>query len=135
MGIPTHEDAKLLIELFKLRLEPAMQDAERWFISEFKPGPWHEVEARYPKNSEERAFLTRVLRYWELVGALVYHNLLNQDLLFDMLEDTDRLWERVEEWLPAARSQMSVDTGENIELLVERHRRWRQIYQPKKERL
>jgi hypothetical protein len=76
-----------------------------------------------------------VLNYWEMIGALVYHNLLNEDLLFDLLENTDRIWERIQEWLPAARAEMAVDVGENIELLVQRQRRWKQTYQPKAERL
>jgi len=135
MGIPTHEDAKLLIELFKLRHDPAMQEAERWFLTAFRPGSWPEIEARYPSGSPERMYLTRVMNYWEMVGALVYHNLINEDLLFDLLESTDRLWEMLKEWLPAARAQMAVDTGENIEILVQRQRRWREIYQPKAERL
>jgi len=135
MGMPTHEDAKLLIEVFKLRLEPAMQDAERWFATQFQPGPWSQVSTRYPPGSPERMYLARVLNYWEMIGALVYHNLLNEDLLFDLLENTDRIWERIQEWLPAARAEMAVDVGENIELLVQRQRRWKQTYQPKAERL
>src|SRR6476469_2739436 len=90
MGMPTHEDAKLLLELFKLRHDPAMQDAERWFLTEFRPGPWSEIEARYPSGSPGRMYLTRVMNYWEMIGALVYHNLINEDLLFDVLESTDR---------------------------------------------
>ena len=135
MGMPTHEDAKLLIEVFKLRMDPSLQEAERWFLSKFQPGTWTDVRARYPEGSPEWMYLSRVLRYWEMVGALVYHNLLNEDLLFDLLESTDRLWERLGEWLPSARSEMAVDTGENIELLVQRQRRWRHAYQPKAERL
>jgi hypothetical protein len=135
MGMPTHEDAKLLIEVFKLRLEPAMQEAERWFVTQFQPGSWSQVSARYPAGSPERMHLAKVLSYWEMIGALVYHNLLNEDLLFDLLEDTDRIWERIQEGLPAARSEMALDVGENIELLVQRQRRWKQTYQPKAERL
>ena len=135
MGIPTHEDAKLLIELFKLRMEPGMQEAESWFLTKFEPGPWSEVETRYPSGSPERAYVTRVMSYWEMVGALVYHNLINEDLLFDLLESTDRLWTLIEQWLPTARAQMAVDAGENIEMLVLRQRRWRELYQPKGERL
>jgi hypothetical protein len=135
MGMPTHEDAKLLIELFKLRNDAGMQEAERWFLREFKPGPWPEVDQRYPPGSPERMHLNRVMSYWEMLGALVYHNLINADLLFDLLESTDQLWERIQDWLPAARAQMAVDVGENIELLVRRQHRWREIYQPKAERL
>ena len=92
MGMPTHEDAKLIIQLFQLRLEPAMLEAERWFATDFRPGSWTEVDARYPAGSPERLLLARMLEYWEMVGALIDHNLLNEDLLFDVLENTERLW-------------------------------------------
>jgi hypothetical protein len=116
-------------------MDPGMQEAERWFLNKFEPGSWNEVEARYPSGSPERAYVTRVMSYWEMVGALVYHNLINEDLLFDLLESTDRLWTLIEQWLPAARAQMAVDVGENIEMLVQRQRRWRELYQPKGNRL
>ncbi len=135
MGIPTHADATLLIDVFKLRLEPAMQEAEAWFTTKFQPGPWSQVNARYPVGGPERLYLTRVLNYWEMIGVLVYHNLLNEDLLFDLLENTDRLWDRLREWLPTARAEKALDVGENIEILVQRQHRWRQTYQLKADRL
>jgi hypothetical protein len=135
MGIPTHEDAKLLIEVFRLRMEPPVQEAERWFFSEFQPGPWHIINARYPLGSPGRLHLARVLSYWEMVGALVDHNLLNEDLLFDMLENMNRFWERLQEWLPAARAAQAVEEGENIERLVNRQQRWKKTQIPKSDRL
>ena len=135
MGMPTHEDAKLIIQLFQLRLEPAMLEAERWFATDFRPGSWTEVDARYPTGSPERLLLARMLEYWEMVGALIDHNLLNEDLLFDVLENTERLWGRLQGWLPAARAAGALKAGENIEILVNHQRRWQQLYIAKSERL
>jgi hypothetical protein len=53
MGIPTHEDAAMMIELFKLRMEPFMQESEHWFNMEFQPGSWEELKERYPLGSRE----------------------------------------------------------------------------------
>jgi len=131
MSIPTNEDAGLIIELFKLRLEPGLQEAEHWFVTEFQPGSWDELKARYPLAGKERRMLNTVLGYWEMLGALVDHNLLSEDLLFDVMESIDVTWEKVQEWLPSARLELGSDLWENIEILVTRQRRWRVVRVPK----
>src|SRR4051794_12906484 len=98
MGIPTHEDAKLMLELYRLRLDPNLKAAQTWFNTQFQPGPWNEVQARYPAGSEPATMLSSVLGYWEIVGALVDHNLLSEDLLFDALESLDVSWDKVSQW-------------------------------------
>ncbi|HUS14327.1 MAG TPA: hypothetical protein VM536_04825 [Chloroflexia bacterium] len=135
MGIPTHEDAKLMMDLFRLRQDPALQEAERWFLREFKPGPWGDMSERYQLGTPDRGRLETILGYWELVGALVDHGLLNEDLLFDVLGSTEPVWQRMEPWVAAARSELGSDTWENIEILVGRQRRWRQLHRPKSTRL
>jgi hypothetical protein len=46
MGIPTHEDAKLMLQLFRTRQDPRFLENENWFLREFRPGPWSEVSHR-----------------------------------------------------------------------------------------
>jgi len=135
MGIPTHEDAKLLMELFHMRQDPSYQEAETWFLHEFRPGPWAELSARYPVGSPDGARIERVLRFWELIGALVDHGLLNEDLLFDVFTSVEQVWQRMEPWLTQARAALGADTWENIEILKERDRHWRQMHRPKATRL
>jgi hypothetical protein len=72
-----------------------------------------------------------VLGYWEMVGALVDQNLLSEDLLFDAMESVDYSWERMKEWLPAARGEVGADLWENIELLANRQQKWRYTRIPK----
>lgn len=135
MGIPTHEDAHLMVELFRLRLEPFLQESENWFSTQFKPGTWEELKERYPRSGREWRMLNTVLGYWELLGALVDHNLLSEDLLFDAIESVDVTWDKVGAWLPSARLEFGSDLWENIELLVARQRRWRLIRTPKSEEM
>ena len=131
MSIPTQDDARLLVELFRLRLDPFLQDAETWFITQFQPGAWDDLKVKYPLGSREGRMLTLVLGYWEMVGALLDHNLLSEDLLFDAMESIDVTWDKVREWLPSARLEMGTDLWENIEVLVNRQRRWRIVRTPK----
>ena len=53
MSIPTQEDAHLMVELFKLRLDPFMQQSEAWFATKFEVGSWDEVRAKYPMGSAD----------------------------------------------------------------------------------
>ena len=131
MSIPTQEDAHLMISLFKLRLEPYMQQCENWFTTEFQAVSWDEVKQKYPMGSNEWRMLTTMLGYWEMVGALVDQNLLSEDLLFDAMESVDYGWERMKEWLPAARAEVGADLWENIERLAARQQKWRYTRIPK----
>jgi len=135
MGIPTHEDARLIVELFRLRLEPFMQESEHWFATDFKPGTWEELRARYPTTSREWRMLTTVLGYWEMLGAIVDHNLLSEDLLFDAIESIDVTWELVKDWLVDARMEMGTDLWENVEILAAHQRRWKLIRIPKSQQV
>ena len=135
MAIPTHDDAHMLIKLFKLRLHPLMQESQSWFEGEFQPGTWEEIRTRYPQGSKEWRMLNTVLGYWEMVGALIDQNLLSDDLVFDAIESLDVAWDKVNSWLPEARSEMGHDLWENIELLVNRQKRWRYTRIPKSQRI
>jgi hypothetical protein len=131
VSIPTQEDAHLMVRLYKLRLNPYLQQAEDWFNTQFQPGTWEEVKAKYPMGSEEWRKLTTVLGYWEMLGALVDHNLLSEDLLFDAIESMDYTWQRVKEWLPSIRPEVGPEVWENIELLAGRQQKWHYTRIPK----
>ena len=131
MGIPTHEDAHLIVELYQLRLEPFLQEFETWFSMQFQPGTWEELRVRYPIGGREWRMLNTVLGYWEMIGALVDHNLLSEDLVFDAFESIDYTWDKVKEWLPSARLDIGTDLWENIEILVTKQQRWRLVRTPK----
>jgi len=134
VSIPTQEDAHLMVELFKLRLDPYLQQSETWFATKFDAGSWDEVKAKYPIGSSEWRMLSTVLGYWEMLGALVDHNLLSEDLLFDAIESMDFNWERVKEWVPTARTEATPDLWENVERLANRQAKWRYTRTPKNER-
>ncbi len=135
MGIPTHEDAKLLIDLFRMQQDPQLREAEVWFLHEFRPGTWSEIGAQYPAGSTGGDRMERVLRFWELVGALVDHGMLNEELLFDVLPRIMPIWQRIEPWITQARDALGNDTWENIEILAARQQHWQQMHRAKATRL
>src|SRR5690349_15450089 len=117
MSIPTQDDAHLMVELFKLRFEPFLQESETWFALQFQPEPWESIKAKYPVGGQELRMLNTVLCYWELLGALLDHHPLREDLLFDAIESVDVTWDKVKDWIPHARADMGPDLWENIEML------------------
>jgi len=131
MSIPTHEDAHLMVKIFKLRLDPFLQEAETWFTTEFKQVQWEELKQLYPLSSREWRMLTTVLGYWEMLGALVDHNLMSDDLLFDTMESMDITWAIVKDWLPSIRAGMEPELWENIDLLITRQKKWAYTRLPK----
>jgi hypothetical protein len=135
MAIPTHEDARLLVELFQLRLNPFMQESEDWFSTRFEPASWDELKVKYPLGGREWRMLNTVLGYWEMLGALIDHNLMSEDFLFDAIESVDVTWDKVKDWLPTARLEMGSDLWENIELLVTKQRRWKLVRTPKSDEI
>ena len=135
MGIPTHEDAKLLMDLFRMHQDATLQADESWFLHDFRPGSWEAVSTQYPAGSPEGDRIDRVLRYWELVGALVDNGLLSEDLLFDVLPSVEPIWRRVEPWIIQGRTALGIDTWENLQLLVGRQQHWQQMHRPKATRL
>ena len=53
MRKPTHADAELLLRLYEVRREPELRRARQWFLSEFKPGAWSDMKARYLSFTDE----------------------------------------------------------------------------------
>ena len=92
------------------------------------------MKAKYPMGSGEWRMLTTVLGYWEMLGALVDHNLLSEDLLFDAIESMDFTWERVKEWVPSAHSDATPELWENVQRLAVRQAKWRYTRVPKDQR-
>jgi hypothetical protein len=123
------------MDLFKMHEETPLREAEAWFLHDFRPASWGTISAQYTAGTPDSVRIERVLRFWELVGALIDHGLLNEDLLFDVLPSVEPVWQRIEPWIAQARGEWGNDTWENIEILAARQRHWRQLHRPKATRL
>ncbi len=135
MSIPTYEDARLLLELYRIRYSPEFQEAHRWFMTDFEAGSWEEVRRTCPPASREAGYLGQVMAYYSALGTMVFHNLLSEDILFDVIEDLMPVWQRVQPWIYEAREAEGPHLYENVELLVERQQRWKRLYRSKLEAL
>ena len=102
---PTHEDAKLLLQLYEMRREPRLRDARRWFAASFRAKTVEELMALCPPGSEENASYRMVTSYWELVASFVTSGVLNQDLFFQSGRELLFCWTRMRELAPLVRAQ------------------------------
>jgi hypothetical protein len=67
--MPTpYESARLNLQLFDLRRELVLREARSWFMREFNPETYQELEAGV---GEHNAWFRMVLGYWDMAASLV----------------------------------------------------------------
>lgn len=68
--MPTpYESARLNLQLYDLRREPALREARSWFVSEFNPETIDDV--RRLIGDERNASFRMVLGYWDMAASMV----------------------------------------------------------------
>ncbi|HEX7138868.1 MAG TPA: hypothetical protein VF219_13505 [Vicinamibacterales bacterium] len=102
---PTHEDAKLLLQLYEMRREPRMREARQWFTASFRAKTIEDLIKLCPPGSEQNASYRMVTSYWELVASLVASGVLNQELFFQNSRELLLCWTRIRELVPHVRAQ------------------------------
>ena len=125
MSKPTHADAELLLRLYEIRREPELRRARAWFLTEFKPASWAEIKARYLSHSDEGRHFRMTTSYWEMVGTLVNHGVLNAELFFDHTGEDIVTWERCKAWIADARADIRATYMYQFERLVLEHQAFR----------
>jgi hypothetical protein len=71
------ESARLNLQLFDLRREPALREARAWFLQEFNPETFAELVA-IVSGSRNAAF-RMVLGYWDMAASLVTTGAIDAD--------------------------------------------------------
>jgi hypothetical protein len=102
---PTHEDARLLLQLYEMRREPRLREARRWFAASFRATTVAELMALCPPGSEENASYRMVTSYWELVASFITSGVLNQELFFQSGREMLFCWTRLRDLVPHMRTQ------------------------------
>ena len=103
MPKPTHEDAQLVLQL----VQAWPVEATDWVWSDEFIADHDEFAKKYPGASEELSSVRAILNWYETIGTLFKHGLLNEDLLFDWLA-VYAVWNRVKSHALAWREE----TGE-----------------------
>lgn len=111
------EDAQLVVQLAQLGAQMVHPRARGWIWSdEFVSDP-DEFREKYPPGTVESDYVNGVATWYETIGTLWKHGLLDEQLLFDWLYVTG-MWERLKPILVAMRSN-TPQLWENFEAMAE----------------
>jgi hypothetical protein len=125
MRKPTTADAQLLLQLYEMRREPDLRRARKWFMSEWTPGTWADIKARYLSNEDGDRFFRMTTSYWEMVGALVNRGVLHAELFFDHTGEDIVTWNKIAGLIPDARADIRITYLFQFEKLVADHQAYR----------
>jgi hypothetical protein len=125
MAKPTHADAELLLHLYEIRRDPELRRARKWFLTDFKPGEWSEIQATYLSHSDEDRWFRMTISYWELVGTLVNRGALHRELFFDHTGEDVVTWNKCKSWIAGARADIRPSYLYQFEKLVADHLEYR----------
>lgn len=124
MSPPTKEEVAVLLQLYEMTTRPEMRAARTWMLTEFDAANYEEFQSQYPAGSTEWRHFTDVCGIMELFGVLLKHEVLGEDLLFDLFGGIDVLWNTVAGVVPEMRAAIDPRLYENFEQLSARYRSW-----------
>jgi hypothetical protein len=124
----TKADAQLLLKFFEVFYgnEHVMKAILwLWEMPAFKS--YEEFKRKYPSGSEAQVNIIVPGIYYEMLGVLVRHKLINENLLFDMYRTAASIgWDKLELVIEGMREELKwPELFENYEWLAERQSVWR----------
>jgi hypothetical protein len=104
---PTHEQAKLHLQVYDLRREARLRQGRDWFFQNYRVQSFDEAMRLAAPGTEGGAFASMVLGYWEQACALLNYGLLHEDLFFETSGEFFGVWELVKPIVPQARERFA----------------------------
>lgn len=110
----------MLLRLLEMYIAPPMAEARNFMRTVPDGRTFAELREEYPPGTREFQHIDTVLAFWETVGSLIKHGLLDEELAFDTFLDAPP-WPKME---AAATSVRAERTNElELENLQSLHRR------------
>lgn len=127
----TKTDLQILFKLYNIEHTEMMISSERWW-AQFAASDYAEFKSKYPPGSEGYGHFESVCQFCELAGVMVKHNLINQDLFFDVFI-LGLYWEKVKSIVYGMRAEFNEPyLFENFEFLYEIEQKWKKKHPPRK---
>jgi hypothetical protein len=128
---PTHEQAKLQLELYDLRREAKMRQAREWFFKNFWADSFEDAMKIAAPMSENGAYFMMVITYWEQACSMLNYGLLHEDLFFENSGEFFGVFERVRGILPQLREKfMYKQYLSNMEKAAQHFETWMEKRSP-----
>jgi hypothetical protein len=118
MADPTHEDALVVVQLARWNTELGVTESIG-FLRSGQFDDWQGFKSRHGPGTEGYEHLVKICQFYETVGTLWKHGLINETLLFDWL-GISPIWELVKPLVEGDRADRGV-TGlwDNFEAMAE----------------
>ena len=128
---PTHEQGRLLLQVFEERREPRLRQARDWFFHNFFADNFDEVMRLAAPGSEGGTNFMMVASYWDQTCALLNHGLLHEDLFFETNGEFFGVWERIKPTIEEGRKRFSNKIFlANLEQAANRFESWMEQRSP-----
>lgn len=118
----TSQDARLILELYRLRRETQMRKARHWWLTDFWPenaGDYLKVEMA--RKTPQSDWLRQVVSYWGMAASFVLHGTLSEKVFLDASFSTEMffIFAKVQPFLKELRRKtLNPDLMGNIEKVI-----------------
>jgi hypothetical protein len=131
MEKPTHEQAKLQLELFEMRREARLRQARDWFQRNYFVESFEEAMKLAPPGTEAGTNAMMVAGYWEQALAMLNYGLLHEQLFFETTGEFFMAWERLKPMVAGFREQFAAKHFlANFEKAAQRYEAWMEKTSP-----
>jgi len=131
MDKPTHEQAKLQLELFEMRREARLRQARDWFQKNYFVDSFEEAMKLASPGTEAGTNAGMVASYWEQVCAMLNYGLLHDQLFFETNGEFFMVWERLKPMAGGFREQFAAPhMFANLEKAAQRYEAWMEKTSP-----
>ncbi len=128
---PNREDLEILLRIMEIYLSDPVRKARSFWRTIPDGLTFEELLEKYPRGGDEYELFSTMMVFWETIGSLVKHGLLNEELAFDTFLDAPP-WNKVETAFLAMRKKegMALE-AENLEFAYRRSLLWKERHAPK----
>src|SRR5690242_12480747 len=115
----------------EIYLSDPMRNARRFWRTIPDGLTFDQLLERYPRGSDNYELFGTIMIFWETVGSLMKHGLLNEELAFDTFLDAPP-WKKVETaFLSLRKEEGKALEAENLEFAYRRSLEWMQRHTPR----
>jgi hypothetical protein len=95
MAKATYDDVNLILRLYDMRREEKLRAARTWFVTNFKPKTFAEMNALCGPGTEANPLFRQAISYWDMVASFVTAGVLNEELFFQSNRELLLFWLRI----------------------------------------
>ena len=92
---PNRADLEILLRIMEIYLSDPVRRARAFMRTVPEGLTFDELVERYPRGGEDYELFSNMMIFWETIGSLMKHGLLNEELAFDTFLDAPP-WKKVE---------------------------------------